>query len=172
MSWKGGAVLVSMLWTAIIVQVLDRQWKLATIWAIIAALFALFGIIHVPAAGFSNLSAPFWEQCVAGSDGLASCWQFAEQCMFFVAYLILAGTFAITGVASRFDDRIKEPIDDETRHAFDDWFKDAKLDTSKPKFLAHADSSRNLGDVDADADAPAKKFDSDESDNQDHVQEA
>lgn len=125
LAWKRGALLVSMLWTAILVNVLDRQWKLATIWSIIASLFAVFGIIHVPQAGFSNFSEPFWEQCTA-----SGCWDFAEQWMFFVSYLILAGTFMIIGFAAKYDKTIEEPIDDESRHAFDDWFKEAKIDTT------------------------------------------
>ncbi len=114
-----------------LVNVLDRQWKLATIWAIIASLFAVFGIIHVPEAGFSNFSSPFWEQCNPGSDGLASCWDFAEQWMFFLSYLVLAGTFALIGVMAKFDESMEAPIDDESRHAFDDWFKEANLDTTQ-----------------------------------------
>lgn len=125
LAWKRGALLVSMLWVAMLVQVIDRQWKLAVIWAILSSLFAVFGIIHVPTAGLKNFSDPFWEQCTA--DG---CWEFAEQWMFFVAYLILAATFALIGLVSKVDDSIDDPIDDESRHAFDDWFKDANVDTS------------------------------------------
>ena len=130
LAWKRGALLVSMVWVAMLVNVLDRQWKIATIWAIIASLFAVFGIIHVPEAGFSNFASPFWEQCSLGSDGEPVCWDFAEQWMFFVAYLVMAGTFILIGIMAKYDKTIAEPIDDESRHAFDDWFKDAKVDTS------------------------------------------
>jgi hypothetical protein len=53
-----------MLWTAMLVQVIDRQWKLATIWALISAFFAVFGIIHVPEAGLENFAAPFCESAL------------------------------------------------------------------------------------------------------------
>jgi hypothetical protein len=149
LAWKRGALLVSMLWVAMLVNVLDRQWKLATIWAIVASLFAVFGIIHVPEAGFSNFSDPFWEQCTA-----SGCWEFGEQWMHFVSYLILAATFILIGFASKFDDTFEEPIDDESRHAFDDWFKEAELDTTqhraKRMSVANAnqlsDDSKKKGD--------------------------
>ena len=69
LAWKRGALLVSMLWTAMLVQVIDRQWKLATIWALISAFFAVFGIIHTPEAGFENFAAPF---CESGWAAIAS----------------------------------------------------------------------------------------------------
>lgn len=162
LAWKRGALLVSMLWTAMLVNVLDRQWKLATIWAIIASLFSVFGIIHVPEAGFSNFAAPFWEQCTAGSDGLASCWDFAEQWMFFVSYLVLAGTFALIGVMAKFDDSIEEPIDDESRHAFDDWFKEAKLDTTQHRSKRMSVEEANA--MSKPSPAPDKLASSDDSD--------
>jgi len=121
LAWKRGSLLVSLLWTSIVVQAIDRQWKLATIWALIASLFAAFGIIHVPTAGFSNWDSPFWEQCTAPD----TCWDFANQWMFFVAYLMLAATFTLIWIAAKFDEKFEDPIDDESRHAFDDWFKDA-----------------------------------------------
>lgn len=120
LAWKRGSLLVSMVWVAMIVNVIDRQWKIATIWAVVAALFALVGLIHVPEAGFSSMNTPFWEQCPSGD----TCWNFAYQWMFVVAYTMMAGTFLIIMFAAKYDDKIGEPIDDESRHAFDDWFKD------------------------------------------------
>jgi hypothetical protein len=120
LAWKRGSLLVSLLWVSMIVNVLDRQWIGAAIWAFVASLFAVFGIIHVPEAGFSNFDSPFWEQCTA-----SGCWEFANQWMFFVAYLMLVVTFLLVYVGSYYDDKIDEPIDDESRHAFDDWFADA-----------------------------------------------
>src|SRR3569623_665121 len=52
LAWKRGSLLVSMIWTAMVVMILDRKWVTATAWALIGAFFALFGIIHVPQAGF------------------------------------------------------------------------------------------------------------------------
>jgi hypothetical protein len=69
------------------------------------------------------------EQCT-GPDPVV-CWEFAEQWMFFVAYLVLAATFLLIGVATKSDKTLEEPIDDESRHAFDDWFKDAKIDATQ-----------------------------------------
>ena len=38
---------------------------------------------------------------------------------------MLAGTFGLIELGKKFDDSIDDPIDDESAHAFDDWFKDA-----------------------------------------------
>jgi len=136
LAWKRGALLVSMLWVAILVNVLDRQWKVATYWAIVAFLFAVFGIIHVPEAGFDNFSNPTLEQCynanASNPDAAPEvvCWQFAYQWMFVVAYAMFAATFVIIHFAQKLDATIGDPIDDESRHAFDDWFKDAAIDTT------------------------------------------
>jgi hypothetical protein len=120
LSWKRGSLLVSLLWVSMIVNVLDRQWATAATWAFVSSLFAVFGIIHVPQAGFSNFDSPFWEQCTE-----SGCWEFANQWMFFVAYLMLMATFLLLYILSYYDDKMGEPIDDESRHAFDDWFADA-----------------------------------------------
>lgn len=114
-----------------IVMVLDRKWVTATVWALIAALFALFGIVHVPQAGFDEFSTPTYEQCwntaPAGEAPAPVCWNFAQQWMFFVGYIILAAHFAIIEVARRFikDDALEDILDDPSAHAFDDWFADA-----------------------------------------------
>jgi AGZA family xanthine/uracil permease-like MFS transporter len=154
LGWKRGALLVSMLWVAMLVQVIDRQWKLATIWAVISSLFAVFGIIHVPEAGLKNFSEPFWEQCTE----TGGCYEFAEQWMFFVAYLVLAGTFGIVWAVSKYDDNIHDPIDDESRHAFDDWFKEAKIVTTRRKTKVMTNEDVN---------APAKEVKEENSDEPD-----
>jgi len=115
-----------MVWVAMVVMVLDRKWKLATVWAVIGALFALFGIIHVPKAGFKTFTDPTWEQCDQATD---TCWDNATQMYFFIAYLMLGATFALIEFAKRFDDTILPEIDDETAHAFDDWFANAGVAT-------------------------------------------
>jgi AGZA family xanthine/uracil permease-like MFS transporter len=130
LAWKRGALLVSMVWTSMIVMVIDRKWTKALIWALVGAAFSVFGIIHMPEAGFEFFSEPHWEYCSgpADSSGVVatpSCWDQAEQWMFFVAYMMLAGTFSIIELAKRFDETIQEEVDDESAHAFDDWFKDA-----------------------------------------------
>lgn len=144
LAWKRGALLVSMLWVAMLVNVLDRQWKLATYWAITAFFFALFGIIHVPEAGFENFTTPTPEQCwntaPPGEDPVVECWPFAIQWMFVVAYAMLAATFVIIHFVQKYDATIDDPIDDESRHAFDDWFKDAAVDTTYDgKVVDHSD---------------------------------
>jgi hypothetical protein len=121
LAWKRGSLLVSLLWVSMIVNVLDRQWKGAAVWAFVASLFAVFGIIHVPEAGVQNFDSPFWEQCTSEDV----CWDFANQWMFFVAYLMLMVTFIFIYIGAMFDDKMEDPIDDESRHAFDDWFADA-----------------------------------------------
>jgi hypothetical protein len=141
LAWKRGSLLVSMLWVAMIVMVLDRKWVTATIWALISALFAVVGIIHVPQAGFDEFSTPTYEQCwKSAADEAPVCWDYAEQWMFFVAYLILAAHFAAIEVARRFlkDESLDDVIDDPSAHAFDDWFAHAK--TTKEEF----DASKHL----------------------------
>lgn len=131
-------------------SVLDRQWKIAIIWTGVAFILAIFGIIHVPEAGFESFSDATREQCeppaVEGDPPV--CWEFGEQWMFAVAYLMLAATFAILLVVSKYDETIEEPIDDESRHAFDDWFKDAAVDTavdSGDKKEHHPDETTKSG---------------------------
>lgn len=126
LAWKRGALLVSFVWVAMLVMVIDRRWKSAGIWALVAAVFACCGIIHVPEAGFESFSQPTWEQCEAYPD---NCWPFAEQWMFFVSYLMLFGTFALIELSRKYecDPSLLPPLFDETAHAFDDWFADAAI---------------------------------------------
>jgi hypothetical protein len=121
LAWKNGSLLVSLLWTSMIVNVIDRQWKSAAIWAVVSSLFAVTGIIHSFSAGFGSFSSPAWQVCF-GPD---VCWAYTEQWMQFAAYIMMAATFAILYFASQIDDNIEDAIDDESRHAFDDWFQDA-----------------------------------------------
>jgi AGZA family xanthine/uracil permease-like MFS transporter len=144
LAWKRGALLVSMLWVAMVVNVLDRQWKLAGIWALVATFFATFGIIHVPEAGFENFSDPTTEQCIQETAGIR-CWDYGQQWMFVVAYLTLTATFALIYLASNLDESMADPIDDESRHAFDDWFKDAAKDTSVHKNEKDPDPTAHAG---------------------------
>lgn len=116
LAWKRGALLVSMVWVAMLVNVIDRQWKTAAIWSAVAALFALFGILHVPEAGFENFTSPVWEQCTAGADG-AECYDYAQQWMFFVAYCMLGATFVILMFVEKFDESIPDPIDGRSKCA-------------------------------------------------------
>ena len=93
---------------------LDRQWMIAIIWTGVAFTLAVFGIIHVPEAGFDNFSEPTPEQCKAGPDGELECWDHAEQWMFVVAYAMLAATFGVIFMVSKYDKTIEAPIDDES----------------------------------------------------------
>jgi hypothetical protein len=159
LAWKRGSLLVSLLWVSMIVNVLDRQWKLASIWAIVASFFAVFGIIHVPEAGFSQFASPFWEQCSAPDV----CWDFAYQWMFFVAYLMLAATFMIIFISSKFDSHIEDPIDDESRHAFDDWFADAYKYKDEKGNILDARTGALAADMAAAADDGVEKEDAEEA---------
>jgi len=125
LAWKRGALLVSFLWVAILVQVIDRQWKKAALWAGISSLFALFGIIHVPEAGFDNFSDAVWEQC---SDA-TTCWDHGQQWKFFVAYIMMGATFVLIELARTLggDKQLLPPIQDESAEEFKDWFKDAAV---------------------------------------------
>jgi len=156
LAWKRGALLVSLLWVSMLVNVLDRHWLQATIWAAVAATFAVFGIIHVPEAGFDTFSEATWEQCSGTADGGADCWDHAEQYMFFVAYIMLGVTFVAIHFAKKFDDTIEEPIDDESRHAFDDWFKDAAVETELKSTRHFTKTAPDADDDDASPEVPAE----------------
>ena len=125
LAWKRGALLVSFVWVGILVYVIDRQWKKAAVWSGIASLFALFGIIHVPEAGFANFGDAVWEQCSSATD----CWDHAQQWKFFVAYLMLGATFLLIEAARTFggDEMLLPPVEDEFANEFNDWFKDAAV---------------------------------------------
>jgi hypothetical protein len=139
LAWKRGALLVSFVWVAMLVMVIDRRWAHATFWAGLAAFFAVFGIIHVPEAGFENFNNPVWEQCKYDADASQLvCWEFAKQWMHFVGYVMLMATFAIIGLCRKYgiglDVLLPEIEDQTTQEAFQDWFKDAAVE-SHPNYL-------------------------------------
>ena len=88
----------------------------------IGSAFALFGIIHVPQAGFKSFTDPTYEQCDGNTQ---TCWEDAKQLHYFIAYLMLAGTFALIWFAKKYDGSILDEIDDPSAHAFDNWFANA-----------------------------------------------
>lgn len=154
-AWKRGALLVSMVWTSMAVMVLDRKWPQAIMWAMLGALLALFGVIHMPEAGFDTFSEPLLEQCSGlDDDGKPTCWEDAQQWMFFVAYLILAATFGLIMIAAKFDDTIQEPVDDESAHAFDDWFKDAAKGAEE---TSDEEVAKKIDEEEEEAEEPAPK---------------
>ncbi|CAB9526315.1 Inherit from COG: Xanthine uracil vitamin C permease [Seminavis robusta] len=145
LAWKRGALLVSFVWVAMLVKVIDRHWSMAAVWSLIGAAFALFGIIHVPEAGFDTFTQPTWEQCstvtsCTGEGELevctnsVECWDHGEQWMFTVGYVMFAATFMVIHFAQKYgnDPTLLPPIvDEENDQAFADWFADAAIDTSK-----------------------------------------
>jgi hypothetical protein len=139
LAWKRGALLVSFVWVAMIVMVIDRQWKKATFWAMVGAIFALFGIIHVPEAGFKNFSKPVWEQCVSYPD---DCWEFGQQWMFFISYLMLAATYVLIEISrsTGFDSFLLPAIDDDQSEEFNDWFRDAAIIIPSSTRIAHSEA--------------------------------
>jgi hypothetical protein len=172
LAWKNGSLLVSMVWVAMLVMILDRKWVGATVWAIIGSLFALFGIIHVPQAGFKTFNEPTYSQCWVTAVGEApTCWEHAEQWMFFVGYIILAVHFAIIEICRRYMDKSLEGIlDDRTSHAFDDWFADAsktqdEFERSKSMHTAAMRDSevKQLEDLDSTEGIGVKRLDDLES---------
>ena len=48
LGFKRGAILVSLCWVAILVNIIDRKWWQAAVWALISATFSAIGLIHVP----------------------------------------------------------------------------------------------------------------------------
>ena len=112
-SWVGRMALCwSFLWVSMLVMVVDRQWRKATFWAFTTAAFAAVGIIHVPVAGFKTFKDTIWQQC----DSVTECWTDGNQWQYFVAYILLAGTFAIIDVFCTFvkSSTLDPPIEDES----------------------------------------------------------
>ena len=56
----GGAVLVGLLWAAIAVFAIDRNWLMAIVYSLIAAFLSFFGIIHTGAIAVAGA----WEQAL------------------------------------------------------------------------------------------------------------
>ncbi|CAM9416209.1 unnamed protein product, partial [Ascophyllum nodosum] len=48
LGFKRGAILLSLCWVAILVNIIDRKWWQAAVWALISATFSAIGLIHVP----------------------------------------------------------------------------------------------------------------------------
>lgn len=131
------------------------------VWALVAAFFALFGIIHMPSAGFKSFAQPTMEQCDAATG---QCWDNAEQWMYFTSYLMLAATFVLIWIAKRYggDTTIEDVIDDKSSHAFDDWFRNAAIDitvhdTSPQGRIHDRMATRDEGEVDRIYEYPDKK---------------
>ncbi len=150
LAWKRGSLLVSFVWVAMLVMVIDRQWKKATFWSLVGAFFSLFGIIHVPEAGFTSFSQPVWEQCSSFPD---MCWAYGEQWMFFVSYLMMGGTFILIELsrATGFDSSLLPPIADTAQEEFSDWFRDAAIiiPTASSRFFVDDpdESKKTVGTV-------------------------
>lgn len=168
LAWKRGSLLVSLIWVAMIVMVLDRKWVKASIWALVGSLFAVFGIIHVPNAGFGSFASPTIEQCYFVEDlGTWDCWDYAYQWMFFVAYAMLMITFMLIELSRRYLDKsLEAELDDPSAHAFDDWFKDAakgsedgSVDSSDPK-----DGKMEAEEVESEENDPTKNASDAEAD--------
>jgi len=131
------------------------------VWALVAAFFAVFGIIHMPSAGFQNFSQPSMEQCDASTG---QCWDYAEQWMYFTSYLMLAATFLLIWAAKKYggDKTIEDELDDESSHAFDDWFGNAAIDitvhdTSPQGRIHDRMATRDEGEMNRIYDSPEKK---------------
>jgi AGZA family xanthine/uracil permease-like MFS transporter len=187
LAWRRGALLVSFVWVATLVQVIDRHWFMGAIWACIAAGFSLFGIIHVPEAGFENFNSPVWEQCdavltgamhdngtvVLGPDGQPErnvvCWEYAEQWMFFVAYIMLAATFGLIGLSRKYGGDptlLPRIVDEKSEQVFRDWFADAGTDTStRPWRTLEEQEAELAGKKDIDTTNRTKPVDNEDVEN-------
>jgi hypothetical protein len=134
---KRGSLLISLFWTAVVVKTIDRKWLQVSLWSLTASLFALFGLIHSPRAGFKYLNQTHWQQCNATTD---ECWENADQWMFPTAYIMLAVTSLIVHFCKRYDSAIQDEIDDDySAMAFDDWFANA----DKQTFVAEDNRSQS-----------------------------
>jgi hypothetical protein len=129
---------------------------MAAVWAGIGAGFALFGIIHVPEAGFDTFTDPVWEQCSSADD----CWDQAQQYQFFIAYLMLGGTFALIEAARTFtgDEKLLPAHHDESDDmGFGDWFAEAGVDTRKTHWQDSVHGEHAHADADPDSTAEVEK---------------
>ena len=75
---------------------------------------------------------------------------------------MFSATFLLINFATKYDKTIEPPIDDETRHAFDDWFRDAAVAKSvEDKFKEH-----NLEHID-----PTVQIEKDQAKESDEISE-
>jgi adenine/guanine/hypoxanthine permease len=92
LAWKRGSLLISFVWVGMLVMVIDRRWKNATLWALIAAFLAGVGIIHVPVAGFESFSSPTWEQCT-GTYTMLVVFVYVNTCTTFTIGIAISESF-------------------------------------------------------------------------------
>ncbi|CAD7700422.1 unnamed protein product [Ostreobium quekettii] len=139
LGWQRGALLVSMLWVSMLVHIIDRRWLQAAVWAFLAALFAMCGVIHAPEAGFEDFEDATWPSCRDVGDSV-ECWDHGKQWQYFVAYLMMCATFGILEVVGRvFEDVLPPPIQDETVDMFKDWYH-----VPEDKLVEKDDTSKGL----------------------------
>ncbi|CAM9100814.1 unnamed protein product [Discosporangium mesarthrocarpum] len=134
LGFKRGALLVSMVWVAMLVLVIDRRWWQATVWSMLGAIFAMFGIIHVPVAGFDTFDKPVSDVCSAifdetGEVASVNCWENSFQWQYMTAYIMLAVIFIIIEVCRKLGlGQLEPPIEDDTNNAFQNWFEDGEAE--------------------------------------------
>jgi AGZA family xanthine/uracil permease-like MFS transporter len=121
---QNGSILISMLWTAMLVYIIDRRWVLATATSLITSLFAMFGIIHSASAGFDNFNVETVPNCTLAADGeTIECFDLNKQWMYFVSYLIIAGICAGCYFCQRLGVKgFLSPILEDDDDVFADWW--------------------------------------------------
>mmetsp|Transcript_42163 Transcript_42163/g.75739 ORF Transcript_42163/g.75739 Transcript_42163/m.75739 type:complete len:592 (+) Transcript_42163:51-1826(+) len=82
-----GALLTGVLWTAIAVLAIQMQFKQATIWSVISAVLAAFGLIHQPVVDVTF-------KTFTGKDGEFD----TSACSYTIGYVLVALLFSILGV--------------------------------------------------------------------------
>mmetsp|Transcript_27610 Transcript_27610/g.73322 ORF Transcript_27610/g.73322 Transcript_27610/m.73322 type:complete len:358 (+) Transcript_27610:3-1076(+) len=83
-----GALLVGLLWTSIAVQIIERKFKHAAVWAMIAAALSAIGLIHQPQA---DLTFKTFTQGVGGFG--------TSPCAFAIGYSSQALAFGLLALA-------------------------------------------------------------------------
>mmetsp|Transcript_30722 Transcript_30722/g.75375 ORF Transcript_30722/g.75375 Transcript_30722/m.75375 type:complete len:685 (-) Transcript_30722:473-2527(-) len=144
---KHGYMLISFFWCGILSYVVDRQWLKAALWCGLATLFALFGIIHMGAAGTDALAnrlgttGPFVPEAGGDqpctyerpADGEESVWpNNPEECgalqfRFTIAYVMMGVVCLALEALQRMGLSAKPDVAEEVYGFQKDWYNIEQL---------------------------------------------
>ena len=86
---KKGFALCSMVWVCIVVYTVDRRWVEAGAWALVAAVFSLFQIIHADSINFDNFVDGTNMGGTLGTDSTKPNWN-SSPLQYMIGYLAIA----------------------------------------------------------------------------------
>ncbi len=110
MAMKKGFALCSMLWVCIIVYTVDRRWVEAGAWAMVAAVFSLFQIIHQDSINFTTFMEGANTGGTLGTDPTKPNWN-TSPFQFTIGYVAVALWCGIMHLLQKSSpDKYPEPI--------------------------------------------------------------